>query len=105
MTSTATTVKAILSEWTDSRGHVRRYCSNVAEIIGLEVDRYKTGNIATATVNGVGISNSAAGRLLAVKVWLDSDNQVHVDRWADGPERYVITKDALAEAVRNATKL
>lgn len=52
------------NRWTKA-GRDRLYLSGAgAEIMGLEVDRYKTGNISSACLNGVGISNSKAGRLM-----------------------------------------
>ncbi|MFK5641175.1 hypothetical protein ACIA30_02670 [Lactobacillus delbrueckii subsp. bulgaricus] len=45
----------------------------------LDVDRYKTGNISHAELNGEEISHRWAGELLAAKVWIEvSDGSLHV---------------------------
>jgi len=47
-------------------------------LLGLEISRYKTGNISSASLNGVGISNSEAGRIEMIKIWYDAkDGQFH----------------------------
>ncbi len=85
-----------LKPWTDSTGAVRRYVNNLPELIGLEYETYKTGNIRSASVNGERIYNAAAQRILNAKVWLDSDNKVHVDYWT---ERDVVTRDQVRQLV------
>lgn len=53
------------SRWT-AGGNDRIYFNSAAEkIIGLSVERYKTGNISSATLNGERISNSRASKILA----------------------------------------
>lgn len=60
------------------KGNMRRVYFN-ASAWGLDVERYNTGNISGATINGERISNSEAGRCLMVKVWYDlGDGKVHV---------------------------
>ena len=58
--------KLIASEkakiWNDSRVYFER--SATTEIIGLELTQYKTGNIASAKLNGKTISNSKAKKVL-----------------------------------------
>ena len=52
------------SRWTKG-GHDRLYINDAgAELLGLEVDRYKSGNICYATLDGEKISNSAAYRVI-----------------------------------------
>ena len=97
MTETTTT-KIEISSWTDSRGNHRRYVNNWTDLIGLYVDRYKSGNIRDAALNDNGISNAEAGRILCAKVWIDDNDRVHVDHWA-GRE---ITADQVAEIVSAA---
>lgn len=49
-----------------------------ASLIGLDISRYKTGNISSATLNGDSISNSEAGRIEMIKIWFDAkDGQFH----------------------------
>ncbi|MBR1750916.1 MAG: hypothetical protein IJ740_08560 [Ruminococcus sp.] len=51
--------------WTKN-GHDRLYLSGAgAKIMGLEVSTYKSGNISSATLNGEGISNSEALRIMS----------------------------------------
>ena len=46
--------------------------------LGLEIRRYKSGNIASATFNGEPISNSDARRLMDAKTYLNvSDSMIH----------------------------
>lgn len=47
------------------------------EMIGLEIDRYNSGNISSAKINGEKISNSSAGRYLAgmEKTYYDIKNK------------------------------
>ena len=48
-------------------GHERVYFPQEKKqsILGLDIDRYGTGNIRKATLNGEKISNSQAGRILS----------------------------------------
>lgn len=66
---TITTIKALeakgATRWTKG-DHDRLYLNGLArEIIGLEVNRYKSGSISSATVGGETISNAAASRILS----------------------------------------
>lgn len=54
--------------WTKGE-HDRLYIDSA--ILGLEIDRYKSGNISYAEFKGEKISNSRAAELDAVKVWID----------------------------------
>jgi hypothetical protein len=61
-------------------GHDRVYFNNWADLAGLEVHRYRTGNISAAAYQGRGISNSQAYKLLDSidKVWFDAeDGKLH----------------------------
>lgn len=89
-----------LNNWTARNGQTRRYVDGWHKLVGLEIDRYKTGNISSASVNGESISNGTAGRLLGVKVWLDDTDEVHVDYWCNGTARYGLTPDSLKAAVK-----
>ena len=58
--------------WTHPRtGQVRHYVADIADAIGLDIARYKSGNIRGARVGGEGISNAEAGRILAARIWFD----------------------------------
>lgn len=52
----------------------RVYINNWPEFAGLETSHYKTGNIADASYQGEGISNSQASKILGAldKVWFDA---------------------------------
>jgi hypothetical protein len=52
----------------------RVYLNDWAEFAGIEVSRYNTGNISSASYQGDGISNSQAYKLLGSidKVWFDA---------------------------------
>ena len=45
-------------------GKDRIYLKNIAKELGLEFERYNTGNICSATFKGEVISNSKCGRML-----------------------------------------
>ncbi|MGA3524153.1 helix-turn-helix domain-containing protein [Melissospora conviva] len=79
-------------EWTGANGAHRVYINEDVwtALVGLEIDRYKSGNIQHAELNGEKISNARAARLAAIKVY-----------WQDG--RILITRDAeLADDIRAA---
>lgn len=71
-----------LNAWTSRTGQNRRYINNYAPLLGLDVERYKTGNVSYATLDGEKLSNSRASQMLNAKVWLDDDDAVHVDYWS-----------------------
>lgn len=63
---------------------IRVYINDWAKMAGLLSDRYKTGNIRTATLNGQHISNTRAGLVLAAKVWWSStDSVLHISDYRD----------------------
>lgn len=74
----------IIKSWVGRRGDiVRDYIQNIADIIGLEVIRYGSGNISGASgregsiLDGQHISNIEAGRLSAIKAYYQ-DGELHV---------------------------
>lgn len=81
-TTQATYTKAQLEKaggkaWTPKRGGGTRYYFNgLASMLGLEVERYGTGNISNATLHGKPISNSKARQILEglfdAKFWFDA---------------------------------
>lgn len=60
-------------------GEIRYYVNDAWRLGGLEVERYKSGNICAAQLDGEEISNSEAGRLVNAceKVWFTEDGEVH----------------------------
>lgn len=58
------------------RDGMKRYYINddqLEAVFGLSIDRYKTGNISSASLNGEGISNSKAYRLIGRGIWYDAN--------------------------------
>lgn len=63
--------------WTKG-GHDRLYID--AESLGLEIGRYKTGNVKSATWQGNRISNADGHRLMASKIYVDvKTGELHVN--------------------------
>ncbi len=79
MTTTTATITAqqIIDlggrEWIGRNGQRRIYLNNWHELAGLEISRYKSGNISYAAVNGERISNNRARVLASASVWYDVD--------------------------------
>ena len=87
------------NRWTKN-GHDRVYLNNWPELIGLEVTRYKSGNIWAASLNGERISNAEARRILGAitAVYFDAaDGQIHVKWGWDTPRS--MTRDELYQAI------
>lgn len=77
---TAETMTAIGgNRWTRD-GHDRVYFNNWADLAGLEVSRYNTGNISSAAWQDEFLSNRQAGLILGAldKIWFDAaDGKIH----------------------------
>lgn len=90
------------NEWIRNGRH-RVYLpdSAILDILGLEIDYYKSGNIGSATRNGQPISNSEAGRLSNAidKVYWDSTSSGIIIQWGYHAHRY--DKEELAALVRD----
>ena len=89
------------NRWTKN-GYDRIYFNNWARFIDLEIERYKTGNIYSASLRGEPISNAEARRLLGAvtKVYWDAaDGQIHVKWGWDTPRS--MTRDELYQAIVN----
>src|SRR5690554_3741442 len=75
MTTTTITAKQIIDlggrEWTGRNGQRRIYLNNWHQLAGLEIERYKSGSIRFASVDGEQISNTKAAKVAAAKVWFD----------------------------------
>lgn len=82
------------------RDGMRRYYINGAQleaVFGLSIDRYKTGNICSASLNGEGISNSRAYKLLGRGIWYDAN----ADSWMQKTEYGTRPlNDTLADSLR-----
>src|SRR5690606_13586188 len=99
MELTVETLVAIGGNRCTKRNYDRVYFNGWAKFIGLELERYKSGNHYTAELNGVPISNSEARRLLGAITavyWDAAVGQIHV-RWGwDTPRS--MTRDELYQA-------
>ena len=64
-------------EWRGGKKH-RVYFNDLAGLYGLEIDRYRTGNISRAELHGEKISNSHARRLIGRLIgplWYDVNHE------------------------------
>ena len=90
---TTTTKTAAISEqliaaggkpWTSATGAVRVYFNDLADLFGLGLSFYGTGNINSASLDGLEISNSYAKKILAdlgaLKVWVNEDGTISVKK-------------------------
>jgi hypothetical protein len=81
---TAESLIAIGGRRWQKAGKDRVYLNGWEEFAGIEVDRYGTGNIASATLGGRAIANGRAGKLLTAidKVWFDAaDGLIHITHY------------------------
>lgn len=86
-------------------GMDRVYINDWQEFAGLEITRYKTGNISSASYQGYGISNSQAYKLLGSisKVWFDAaDGKLHCK--FGGVESRVATRDEVWDRVASGIR-
>jgi len=83
------------SEWKTADGRKHRVYFSLADLLGVEIDTYKTGNIASATRHSKPISNSLAGKMTTGKIWLDmTDGKI----WSQLD--FNSYKDEIVEALR-----
>lgn len=83
----------------------RVYFNDWAEMAGLELGHYNTGNISSASYQGESISNSQGHKILGSidKVWFDAaDGKVHVQYGFS--ESRVATQREVFEAVVNTIR-
>lgn len=82
------------SEWRKSGKH-RVYFNDLAGLYGLETNRYKTGNISSARLNGKEISNSRARQLDSTlqmaTVWFDMLEGKFFSTGLEAPMMQIIT--------------
>lgn len=64
--------------WTGSNGATRQYVQNIEELIGLDIDRYGSGNVRGAALDGESLSNAAARDIAGAKAWIDEDGTIVV---------------------------
>lgn len=93
-----TTGKLDMKKWQKDNGETRWYVNNWQDIIGLEVETYKTGNPREVYLMGGLMSNTAYRRIRNTKVWIDEDEGIHIDYCDDGTIRKLI-KEEVAKAM------
>lgn len=106
---TAETLGAKL--WVSKQGEARYYFNNLADLYGLEVRAFKTGNISDAWLRGREISNNRARQIVTdlgmAKIYLGNDGQLHGNYLREGSDVFrVIAAEirARSEALSHATK-
>jgi hypothetical protein len=91
-------------EWKSADGKLHRIYFQVASLIGFECDKYKTGNISSATLAGQEISNSLASDYAALcadsKAWVDVSTG-EINTKLGYSRRANITSDDLKSALQN----
>lgn len=71
--------------WESSNGTVRYYINDWAELLGFQIDRYKTGNLySVRTPDGDHMSNNKASQLLCGKVFIQDGKLYAQIDWAAG---------------------
>jgi hypothetical protein len=78
VTYTEEQMKAIGGKRWTTGDHLRVYLNDWADMIDLDVNHYKTGNVQSATLAGDRISNTKASTLLQAKVWWE-DGRIHTN--------------------------
>ena len=86
-------------EWKKSNGETRWYINNWKELIGLTVEYHNTGNVSYVELAGQEISNNRYKKYISgTKVWLDDDEEIHIDYCQDGTVRTLI-REAVEKAI------
>ena len=83
------------NRWT--KGTIDRLYIN-AEMLGLKLDYYKTGNICSASYRGEYISNNHAREMKAAKTYVDiTDGTVHSTSWTLQKDAEIMLDDTMEE--------
>lgn len=82
-----------------SKGDMDRLYFNIERSGHMDVDRYHTGNISYAAIDGEEISHRFAGQILSVKCFIDlkHDNQLVIQY--GGPEAREIVKNVVEKVL------
>ncbi len=107
--STTTTPREVTAEqiaalrlrpWKPSngRGGTRYYLSDWMTLAGFQVDRYNTGNVRAASLNGEPISNTKATKTSNGRAWITWDGQLCTTGPADD------YRDAILAGIVAATR-
>lgn len=86
----------------EKNGLIRVYLNDWSAYIGLEVERYKTDNIAGAWIDEVKISNAKANRILYGRVYWE-DGRIVANLSQDGEPHRARLLAGIAEAVARAS--
>ena len=90
------------SYWTHPvTGEERVYLDDWRQLVGIEFDYYKTGNIRHAYLGGEKVSNNVGYSLQNIRVWLDQLDRVHVDGLNERAGRY-ISEGEIADVIETA---
>ena len=96
-------LKKLGNEWQKGDKH-RIYFNSLGMFYGIETERYNSGNISSATLNGNSISNSEAkrilGRLLDCKVWYDVNDGTFWKSTPKGDTAAVTMCDVIIERIK-----
>lgn len=91
--------------WT--KGNMDRLCIN-AETLGLEIERFKTGNVCSAYYRGEKISNKRGSEMVSAKTYIDIETgELHATNWTieqDAQQLYDETMEALEIAEAEAAE-
>lgn len=87
----------------------RRYINNVKDIVGLELTRYRSGNVSGASLNGSYVSNAEGCRIGAAcndaKFWIDEAGTLHYrdmsEYWGPREITFDEVRDAVSASIRH----
>lgn len=86
-----------INEWKKKDGEIRRYVNDWWELVGIEYNTYKTGNVSYSARNGEAFAHGRMRILLNAKVWIDEQNEVHLD-YFDGCD--IVSEGEVIRAVK-----
>lgn len=100
-------------EQTGRNGEYRYYTQNLPEVIGLEVEYHKPGNVSSAKpasdplsyaqLNGKPLSHARAWELFNLDTYLDDEGNVHVLTYGRTPR--ALSLDAIRQRITHAWQL
>jgi hypothetical protein len=97
--------KDLAREWTHPGTGETRWYLQIEALIGLDLERYKSGNIWSAELGGEKISNSEATRITAARAWISgTDGTLYMQSPArPRTDLASLIKAGIAEATAEAT--
>lgn len=81
---TADMVVALGGRLWEKNGMRRVYLNDWTAFAGIEINRYRSGNVASASIGGRGVANGRIADIVGAiaKVWFDTvDNRIHISGW------------------------